>query len=61
LAEGYGVNIPTQIEEGAQTQWNTVSMMAEYALRGMDASNRKSFIKDVISIKKAINNDEIII
>ena len=33
LAEGYGVNIPTQIEEGAQTQWNTVSMMAYKKIR----------------------------
>lgn len=61
LAEGYGVKIPTHTESGVKKRWNTITKMAEYAVRGIDPSNRKSFIKDVMRIKKAINNDEIVI
>lgn len=61
LAEGYGVKIPTHTESGVKKRWNTITKMAEYAVRGIGPSNRKSFIKDVMRIKKAINNDEIVI
>lgn len=61
LAEGYGVKIPTHTESGSKKEWKTITKMAEYAVRGIDSSNRKSFIRDVMRIKKAINNDEIVI
>ena len=61
LAESYGVAIPIYADRKSLRPWSTVTKMAEYALHNMQASERKSFIREFVRIKKAINNSEFLI
>lgn len=61
LAESYGVTIPTYADRKSLKPWSTATKMAEYALHNMQASERKSFIREFVRIKKAVKNDEFLI
>ena len=61
LAESYGVAIPIYADRKSLKPWSTATKMAKYALCNMQASERKSFIREFVRIKRAVNNNEFLI